>query len=47
MIKSANDIPSINEELKQKMQAKPHRERPFDKRTKFYRKNKIFQKDTK
>ena len=41
------DIPSIREELKQKMQVKAQRERRFDKRNKFYRQNKIFQTDGK
>ena len=39
------DIPSIKEELKQKIQVKAQRERRFDKRNKFYRQNKIFQTD--
>ena len=34
---SANVIPSIKEELKQKMQVKAQRERRFDKRNKCYR----------
>ena len=46
-ITSVNDIPSINEELKQKMKVKALRERRFDKRNKFYRPNKIVQTDTK
>ena len=37
------DIPSIKEELKQKIQVKVQRERRFDKRNKFYKQNKIFQ----
>ena len=41
------DIPSIKEELKQKIQVKAHRERRFDKRNKFYRQNKIYQTDAK
>ena len=41
------DIPSIKEELKQKIQVKAQRERRFDKRNKFYRQNKIFQADAK
>ena len=41
------DIPSIKEELKQKIQVKAQRERRFDKRNKFYRQNKIFQTDAK
>ena len=36
-IKSANDIPSIKEELKQKMQAKAQRKTRLDKRNTFYR----------
>ena len=39
------DIPSIKEELKQKIQVKAQRERRFDTRSKFYRQNKIFQTD--
>ena len=34
---STNDIPSIKEEVKQKIQVKAQRERRFDKRNKFYR----------
>ena len=41
------DIPSIKEELKQKIQVKAQRERRFDKRNKFYRQNKIFQTNAK
>ena len=41
------DIPSIKEELKQKIQVKPQTERRFDKRNKFYKQNKIFQTDAK
>ena len=41
------DIPSIKEALKQKIEVKAQRERRFDKRTKFYRQNKIFQTDAK
>ena len=44
-ITGANDVPSIKEELKQKMQVNVQRERQFDKRNKFYRQNKIFQVD--
>ena len=39
------DIPSIKEELKQKIQVKAQRERRFDKRNKCYRQNKVFQTD--
>ena len=46
-ITSANDFPSIKEELKQKLQVKAQRERRFNKYNKFYRQNKIFQTDTK
>ena len=41
------DIPSIKEELKQKIPVKPKTERRFDKRNKFYKQNKIFQTDAK
>ena len=41
------DIPSIKEELKQKIPVKPQTERRFDKRNKFYKQNKIFQTDAK
>ena len=41
-ITSTNDIRSIQEELKQKMQVKAQRERRFDKPNRFYRQNKIF-----
>ena len=44
---SANDIASIKERLKQRMQVKAQRERRFDKRNKFYRQNRIFQTDAK
>ena len=46
-ITSAIDIPSIKEELKQKIQAKAQKERRFDKGNKFDRQNKIFQTDAK
>ena len=46
-IRNAIDIPSIKEELKQKIQVKAQRERQFDKRNKFYRQKKIFQTDAK
>ena len=46
-IKNVIDIPSIKEELKQKIQVKAQRERRFDKHNKFYRQNKIFQTDAK
>ena len=46
-IRSAIDIPSIKEELKQKIQVKAQREGRFEKRNKFYRQNKIFQTDAK
>ena len=36
-IENAIDIPSIKEELKQKMEVKAMRERRFNKRNKFYR----------
>ena len=41
-ITSVIDIPSIKEELKQKVQVKVQRKRRFDKRNKFYRQSKIF-----
>ena len=44
-IRSAIDIQSIKEELKQKIQVKAQRQ--FDKRNIFYRQNKIFQTDAK
>ena len=46
-ITSANDISSIKEALKQKMQVKAQRERRFDERNKFYWQNKIFHTDAK
>ena len=46
-ITNAIYIPSIKEELKQKIQVKAQRERRFDKRNKFYRQDKIFQTDAK
>ena len=46
-IKRIEDIPGIKEELKQKMQAKAQRLRRFEKRSKFYRQNKIFENDAK
>ena len=46
-ITSASHIPSIKEELKQKMQIKIQRERPFDECNKFYSQNKIFETDAK
>ena len=46
-ITNAIDIPSIKEDLKQKIQVKAQREKRFDKRKKFYRQNKIFQTDAK
>ena len=46
-ITSDNNIPSIKEKLKQKVQVKAQKERRFDKRNKFYRQNKIFQTDAK
>ena len=46
-IKNVIDIPSIKEELKQKIQVKAQRGRRFDKYNKFYKQNKIFQTDAK
>ena len=46
-IKNFIDIPSIKEEIKQKIQVKAQRERRFDKCNKFYKQNKIFQTDAK
>ena len=41
------DVPSIKQELKQKVEVKAQTERRFDERNKFYRQNKIFQTDAK
>ena len=41
------DVPSIKQELKQKVEVKALTERRFDERNKFYRQNKIFQTDAK
>ena len=46
-IKSIEDIPQIKEELKQRMQAKSQRLRRFEKRSRFYRQNKIFENDAR
>ena len=46
-IKDPREIPSLKEELKQKMQAKAQRMRRFEKRSKFFRQNKIFETDAK
>ena len=42
---SKSKIPSIKEELKQKLQVKAQRLRRYEKRSKFFRKNKIFETD--
>ena len=41
------DVPSIKEELKQKVEVKAQTERRYDERNKVYRQNKIFQTDAK
>ena len=46
-IESNDKIPTIKEELKQKLQVKAQRVRRYVKRNKFYRQNKIFETDTK
>ena len=46
-IESNDKIPSIKEEVKQKLQVKAQRVRRYVKRNKFYRQNKIFETDTK
>ncbi|XP_065067405.1 uncharacterized protein LOC135692976 [Rhopilema esculentum] len=46
-IKSKDQVPAIQEELKQKLQVKAQRLRRYIKRNKFYRQNKIFETDPK
>ena len=46
-IESNDKIPTIKEELKQKLQVRAQRIRRYVKRNKFYRQNKIFETDTK
>ena len=46
-IVSKSQIPSIKEELKQKLQVKAQRLRRCEKRSKFFRRNTIFETDTK
>ena len=46
-IEQKDQIPSIREELKQKLQVKAQRLHRFDKRNKFFRQNKIFETDAK
>ena len=46
-IVSKRQIPSIKEELKQKLQVKAQRLRRYEKRSKFFRQNKIFETDAK
>ena len=46
-IKKVSEIKSLKEQLKQKMQAKAQRLRRYDKRSKFYRQNRIFESDAK
>jgi len=46
-IVSKSQIPSIKEELKQKLQVKAQRLRRYEKRSKFFRQNKIFETDAK
>ena len=46
-ITSVNGIPSIKEDVKQKLRVKAQRERQFDEHNKFYRQNKIFLTDAK
>ena len=46
-IEQKDQIPSIREGLKQKLQVKAQRLRTFDKRNKFFRQNKIFETDAK
>ena len=44
---SKSQIPSITEELKQKLQVKAQRLRRYEKRSKFFRHNNIFETDAK
>ena len=44
---SKSQIPSIKEELKQKFQIKAQRLRRYEKQSKFFRQNKIFETDAK
>ena len=44
-IESKNQTPCIKEELKQKLQVKAQRMRRFEKRSKFFRQNRIFETD--
>ena len=46
-IVSKSQIPSIKEELKQKLQVKAQRLRRYEKRSKFFRQNKVFETDAK
>ena len=46
-IESKTQIPCIKEELKQKLQLKAQRMRRFEKRSKFFRQNRIFETDAK
>ena len=46
-LQNENDITTAKERIKQKVQVKAQRIRRFEKRTKFYRQNKIFKTDVK
>ena len=46
-LQNENDIAMGKERIKQKVQVKAQRIRRFEKRTKFYRQNKIFKTDAK
>ena len=46
-IKSKDDIPPLKEMLKQKIQVKAQRIRRFEKRTKFFRQNRLFENNEK
>ena len=46
-MKNENDIITAKERIKQKVQVKPQIIRRIEKRTKFYRQNKIFKTDVK
>ena len=46
-IESKTQIPCIKEELKQKLQVKAQRMRRFEKRSKFFRQNRIFETDAR
>ena len=46
-MKKREDLPPLNETLKQKIQIKGQRIRSYEKRTKFYRQNNTFKPDKK